>query len=103
MRRVASTSHIKPFVHFERGALILSGEKIEMKFPKINWSKITAAIASAGAVAGTIVNAAGSGQVHVPSSVLTALIALAWLGQSPLVAGEGSASIDTSVSTKPRI
>ncbi len=58
-----------------------------MKLPCINLSKIAAAVASLGAIAGTIANAAGSGQIHVPPAVLSVLIALAWLGQSPLVTG----------------
>ncbi|HEY3332575.1 MAG TPA: hypothetical protein VGK19_21270 [Capsulimonadaceae bacterium] len=74
-----------------------------MKLPRINWSKVTSTIASVGAIAGTVANAASTGQLHVPPSLLTALIAVAWLGQSPLIhATQSTASQDSGSADDPK-
>ena len=71
-----------------------------MKLQTLNFSHLTGTLAAAGAIAGTIVNAAGASHLHIPSAIMSLLIALAWFAQSPLNAGGTTATVAaTSPST----
>jgi hypothetical protein len=70
-----------------------------MRFLNINFSHLTGTLAAAGAIAGTIVNAADASHIHIPSAILSILISLAWLGQSPVTASQPNSATSSGAST----